>query len=174
MIDIGVHVLEMAHYSIGSPAPLTATGNCWTYYGNKPTETVIPWPNWDHKTYTVEDLAAGMIRLEGGTMLTIEASFVAHIEKDVWTFQVLGEKGGATWEPCSVFTDQGGYMVNLAPGFLPQGGWEMMWDRKMKHFADVVRDGVTNLAPGEHGMMVQKMLDGVYASAEKGKEVSLT
>lgn len=173
MIDIGVHVLEMAHFAIGSPAPLTATGNCWTFYGNRPSETLVPWPNWDHTTYNVEDFAAGMIRLDGGTMLAIEASFVAHIEKDVWTFQVMGEKGGATWDPCSIFTDHGGYMVNLAPGYLPQGGWDAIWDRKMKHFVDVVRSDVPNLAPGEHGLMVQRMLDGIYASAEQGREVSL-
>ena len=171
MIDIGVHVLEMAHYAVGSPEPRAASGNCWTYYGDRPTDTIVPWPNWDYKTYTVEDLAVGMIRLDGGTMMSIEASFVAHIEKDVWTFQVMGEKGGATWDPTAVFTDQGGYMVNLAPGFLPQGGWEPVWDRKMRHFVEVVRDGKPNQAPGEHGLMVQKMLDGVYASAEAGREV---
>lgn len=173
MIDIGVHVLEMAHFAIGSPRPITATGNCWTYYGNKPAETLVPWPDWDYKTYTVEDLAVGMIRLEGGTMLTIEASFVAHIEKDVWTFQVMGEKGGATWEPCVVFTDHNGYMQNMTPGYLPQGGWDVIWERKMKHFVEVIRDGKPNQAPGEHGMMVQKMLDGVYLSAERGREVEL-
>ena len=40
-----------------------------------------------------------MIRFDTGTMLTIEASFVAHIEKDVWNIQVMGEKGGATGTP---------------------------------------------------------------------------
>ena len=66
------------------------------------------WPGWDYKTYTVEDMAVGMIRFEGGTMLTIEASFVAHIEKDIWNFQVMGEKGGATWDPIHIFKDDGG------------------------------------------------------------------
>jgi predicted dehydrogenase len=171
MSIIGVHCIEMAHYAIGSPRPVSATGNVWTYYGNKPTETLVPWPNWDHKTYTVEDLAVGMIRFDGGTMLSIEASFVAHIEKDVWTFSVMGEKGGATWEPCAVFTDANGYMLNMSPGFLPPGGWEHIWDRKARHFVDVLRDGKPNLAPGEHGKLVQSMLDGVYASAEQGREV---
>ena len=29
-------------------------------------------------------------------------------------------------------------------------------------------------APGEHGLMVQKMLDGIYASAEKGRQVRIS
>lgn len=173
MIDIGVHVLEMAHYCIGSPKPVTASGNCWTYHGHLPSEVLSQWPNWDHKTYTVEDLAVGMIRMEGGTMLSIEASFVAHIEKDVWNFQILGEKGGANWETSQIFRDQGGYMFNMTPGFMPQAGWGQVWDLKMQHFVDVCRDGKPNQAPGEHGLMIQKMLDGVYASAEQNREVSI-
>ena len=80
MIDIGVHILETAHYIMGSPRPLTVTGNTWTYLGNRPSEIACAWPDWDHANYSVEDLAVGMIRFENGSMLTIEASFVAHIE----------------------------------------------------------------------------------------------
>ncbi len=171
MIDIGVHCLEMAHYAIGSPRPVSATGNCWTYHGNKKSDIASMWPNWDYKTYTVEDLAVGMIRFDSGTMLNIEASFVAHIEKDVWTFQLMGEKGGASWEPTLLFTDHNGYMVNMAPGWIGAGGWDVIWEQKIKHFVEVIREGKPNRAPGEHGLMVQKMLDGVYASAASGKEV---
>ena len=56
MIDIGVHLIESAHYCIGSPRPVSASGNCWTYIGDKPSEVVSCWPGWDWKTYTVEDL----------------------------------------------------------------------------------------------------------------------
>jgi predicted dehydrogenase len=173
MIDIGVHVMEMAHFAIGAPKPLTATGNVWTYYGNKPTDTLIPWPGWDHKTYTVEDLAVGMIRCDGGTMINIEASFVAHIENDVWSFQVMGEKGGATWDPTVVFTDQVGHMFNMTPGYISKGGWDVVWERKMKHFIAVCRGETKNLSTGEDGLAVQKMLDGVYASAAEKREVGI-
>jgi len=173
MIDIGVHVLEMAHYCIGSPKPVSASGNCWTYHGNLPSDVLSQWPNWDHSTYSVEDLAVGMIRMEGGTMLSIEASFVAHVEKDIWNFQILGEKGGANWETSQIFRDQGGYMFNMTPGYLPQTGWSQVWDLKMQHFIDVCRDGKPNQSPGEHGMMIQKMLDGVYSSSEQGREVAI-
>jgi predicted dehydrogenase len=173
MIDIGVHVMEMAHYAIGAPRPIAASGNAWTFQGNKASDIACVWPNWDWKTYCVEDLAVGMIRLEGGTMLSIEASFVTHIDKDVWTFQIMGEKGGATWDPTAIFKDEHGYMMNLSPGWLPKLGWDAIWDVKMKHFVDVCRDGAPNRAPGEHGLMIQKMLDGVYESARKGREVAI-
>jgi predicted dehydrogenase len=170
MIDIGVHVMEMAHYMMGSPRPVAATGNTWTYMGNKKTNVVSMWPGWDHKSYTVEDLAVGMIRFDNGAMLTIEASFVAHVEKDVWNVQIMGEKGGANWESGQIFKDHGGYMMNMVPGFLPKAE---IWDYKMRHFVEVCRDGRENESPGEHGLMVQKMLDGVYASSDAGREVNI-
>src|SRR5437763_4307736 len=66
MIDIGVHVIEMAHYVMGSPKPIAASGNTWTYMGNKPSQVASMWPNWDYKTYNVEDLAIGQIRFSNG------------------------------------------------------------------------------------------------------------
>lgn len=168
MIDIGVHVLETAHYIMGAPRPVSATGNTWTYFGNKESDIACQWPKWDHKNYTVEDLAVGMIRFDTGTMLTVETSFVSHIEKDIWNIQVFGEKGGAAWETSQIFADHGGYMMNMTPSFVPKID---VWEYKMKHFVEVCRDGRNNEAPGEHGLMVQKMLDGVYASAASGKEV---
>jgi predicted dehydrogenase len=173
MIDIGVHVMEMAHYAIGSPQPVAASGNTWTFHGNKASDVISVWPSWDWKTYDVEDLAVGMIRLEGGAMLCIEASFVTHVDQDVWTFQVMGEKGGATWDPTHIYKDEHGYMMNVSPGWLPKLGWDAIWDVKMKHFVNVCRDGAPNRAPGEHGLMIQKMLDGVYESAKRGKEVAI-
>jgi predicted dehydrogenase len=170
MIDIGVHILESAHYMIGSPRPVSATGNTFTYIGNKPSDVASMWPNWDYKSYTVEDFAAGMIRFDTGAMLTIEASFATHIEKDVWNVQVFGEKGGANWETGQIFTDHGGYMMNMTPGFVPK--WDH-FEYKMRHFVEVCRDGRKNECPMEHGLMVQKMLDGVYASAEQGREVPI-
>jgi predicted dehydrogenase len=170
MIDIGVHILDTAYSMIGFPKPISATGNTFTFLGNKKSKVKSQWANWDHKTYTVEDMAVGMVRLDSGAMLTVEASFVAHIPNDVFNIQILGEKGGAIWDPPQISKDQDGYMMNMTPGFV---GKSDNFEKKMQHFVEVCRDGRTNEAPGEHGLMVQKILDGVYASAEAGKEVTI-
>jgi predicted dehydrogenase len=168
MIDIGVHILETAHYMIGSPRPVSCSAGVWTYMGNKPSEVASVWPGWDYQTYNVEDLACGLIRFDNGTVLVIESSFIAHIEKDIFNVTLMGEKGGAVWDTSQIFTDHGGYQMNMTPGWI--GKWDV-FEYKMKHFVEVCRDGRKNESPGEHGLMVQKMLDGVYASAEKGREV---
>ena len=148
MIDIGVHALEMAHFMIGAPTPKTVTGNAWTYMGNQPSDVKSMWPGWDYKSYTVEDLATGMVRFDTGAMLSIEASFVAHIKEDVFNVNIIGTKGGANWELKEIYADQNGYMMNLTPGYLPK---EDYFFEKMKHFIEVCRDGRENESDGSAG-----------------------
>lgn len=171
MIDIGVHVIEMAHYLMGSPKPIAASGNVWTYMGNKPSKVVSQWPNWDYKTYTVEDLAIGQIRFANGAILQIEASFAAHIEKDVWNFTAIGDKGGCTWENGAIFTDQAGSMTNSLPAFLGDNSWDCLFTLKLRDWVNGCLNNAPLTAPGEAGLAVQKILDGVYRSAKAGKEV---
>ena len=174
MIDIGVHCIEMAHYVMGSPKPVAASGNTWTYLGDKPSKTVCPWPGWDHKTYTVEDLAIGQIRFENGAILQIEASFVAHIEKDVWNFSLMGTKGGGQWDPPMLFADKNDTMVNVAPNYVgADTSFEGLFNHKLRNWVDGCVKGTPLEAPAEAGLAVQKMLDGVYRSAAAGKEVAI-
>jgi predicted dehydrogenase len=174
MIDIGVHVIEMAHYLIGSPEPVAAAGNTWTYMGNKKSDVVSQWPNWDYKTYTVEDLAIGQIRFDNGSILQIEASFAAHIEKDVWNLTVVGDKGGCQWDPPTIFTDRAGSMVNESPAFVgSKTDFPFLFSLKLRNFVDGCLHGSPLKAPGEAGLAVQKILDGVYRAAAAGKEVAI-
>jgi predicted dehydrogenase len=174
MIDIGVHVIEMAHYLIGSPNPVAAAGNTWTYLGDKKSDVVSQWPNWDYKTYTVEDLAIGQIRFDNGAILHIEAMFAGHIEKDVWNFTVIGDKGGCTWDPPVIFTDRAGTMVNESPAFVgSKTDFSYLFSLKLRNFVDGCLKDAPLRAPGEAGLAVQKILDGVYRAAEAGKEVEI-
>jgi len=85
----------------------------------------------------------------------------------------MGEKGGGTWDPPTIARDDSGYMVNTAPGWLPSGRDNDVFGAKMRNFVEHVLYGAPTMAPAEHGLMVQRMLDGIYASAEKGREVKI-
>ena len=173
LIDIGVHVIETAHFAMGSPRPVAATGAIHTYLGDKPSTVVSQWPNWDHKTYTVEDLAVGHIRFDNGATLSVEASFAAHIEKNEWNFTLMGDKGGATWDPPELYTDANDHMVNTQPHWMPSGAAADPFRTKMRNFVEHVLYDKETMAPAAHGLMVQKMLDGLYASAAEGREVNI-
>jgi predicted dehydrogenase len=169
LIDIGVHIMEVTHYVMGSPRPVSASGQIFQYLGHQKGNVACMWPNWDHKTYTVEDLAVGQIRFENGAVMHVEASFAAHC-KDEFSFSIMGEKGGADFDPLAVHTDENGYMVDKTPAYLPT---QDHFARKLRLFTDTVLYKKPTEAPGEAGLMVQKMLDGIYASAAKGREVAI-
>ena len=174
MIDIGVHILECAYEFMGAPEPVFASGNTWTYLGDKPSKVRNAWPNWDWKTYTVEDLAIGQIRFKNGAILQIESSFAAHIEKnDVFNFTAMGTKGGCSWENAAIFTDEHDLMVNMTPTYLGGDDWVDMFARKLQNWVNAIRKGTPLGASGEAGLAVQKMLDGIYRSAAAGKEVAI-
>ncbi|MCD8141207.1 MAG: Gfo/Idh/MocA family oxidoreductase [Planctomycetaceae bacterium] len=169
LIDIGVHVMEMSHYIMGSPKPKTARGSIHTYIGNQPCGTYCDWGKWDHTTYTVEDLGVGFLTFENGAAMTVETSFAAHIEEDVWTVQVMGTKGGGTTSPAKVFFDKGEYMLTATPAYLET---VEPFRFKMRHFCDCIVNGTPCEAPAEDGYAVQQMLEGLYASAETDREIT--
>ena len=176
MIDIGVHMIEAAYEFMGCPKPIAASANCWTYMGNKEEATKVrcPWPGWDWKTYTVEDLAIGQIRFDNGAIMQIEASFAAHIKEEKHCFTAIGTKAGCEWpSPTMIYTDQNNTMVDIAPHFLGDDGWEAMFINKLQNWVNGCLKGTELDASGYDGLAVQKILDGVYRSAAAGKEVAI-
>lgn len=174
MIDIGVHMLEQCHYVMGHPRPVSAMGMTRTYMGDKPSSVVSMWPNWDHQTYNVEDIAVGHVRFENGAVMHIESSFVAHIKQGVMDFQLMGTRGGCTWHEPQIFTDQANHMVDIAPHWLPKTDNALLFQRKLRNFVEHVLYDKPTMAPAEHGLMVQQMIDTIYRSAHAGgKETSV-
>ncbi len=175
MIDIGVHMIEAAHYLMGEPTPVAASGNTWTYIGDKPSDVDSMWPNWDFKTYTVEDLAIGQIRFDNGAIMQIETSFCAHVKEDVHNFTFMGTKAGGSFIPAEIYTDFGGSMMNMTPGFLTQKNepWDVLFAAKIQNWVESATKGTPQRASGETGLAIQKILNGIYDSAAAGKEIDI-
>ncbi len=64
-------------------------------------------------------------------------------------------------------------MVSIRPDWLPGGPAGDIFASKLRNFVGHLLYDKPTMAPGEHGLMVQKMLDGIYTSAEKGREVAI-
>ncbi len=176
LIDIGVHVLEMTHYTMGSPQPISASADMFTYLGNKPSHKVQSmWSGWDYKSYNVEDLAVGRIRFANGAVLHIECAYAAHVpDGSLMNFQILGDKAGATWEPTVINTDESGHMVDKTPAWLGATDFISVFNSKIDAFVEHLLHDAPCIAPVTDALMVQAMLNGLYDSAAKGgKEVKI-
>ncbi|MCQ2396717.1 MAG: Gfo/Idh/MocA family oxidoreductase [Lentisphaeria bacterium] len=168
MIDIGVHQIESAHFAMGEPKPIAASGKTWTFLGNQPTSVACRWPNWDYKTYTVEDLCVGQVRFDNGSLMQIESSFCSHIEEDTAYWELMGTKGGFNSKTETLFHDMAGTMVNSKAGFLPNHAHPIDFISKLRDLTSAIIYGTPLHSSGEEGMAVQKIIDGLYRSADKG------
>lgn len=169
LIDIGVHVLDLALWLMGNPKAVSVTGSTYAMFGCK-GEGMGDWGTSESGgTCDVEDLAAGFVKLDTGATLMLEASWASHIEKDVIFTNLIGTKGGADVDPFRIYKDMHGSIVDITPGFPNVSGHEM----EIRHFVDCLLTGKQPISTGEHGLEVVRILNGIYKSAATGKEVRL-
>ena len=85
----------------------------------------------------------------------------------------MGTRGGGSWDPTAVYSDQANFMTNMSPIYLGRDDFDSMHEAKLRNFVDGCLYNKPLLAPGEAGLAVQKIIDGVYRSAAAGKEVKI-
>jgi predicted dehydrogenase len=157
-IDLGIVMLDMALWLMNYPE--VATVSATTYY---------------QFTKKVEDSAAVFIRLVDGTTLTIETSWTFHREGDFFYCNVFGKDGSAFINPLRVFKHVAGNLVNLTPAKSESqvALYKKSYENELRHFINACR-GVVNLtSTGEEAVKRMRVVEAIYQSAAKKKEVTL-
>jgi predicted dehydrogenase len=172
LIDIGVHILDLTLWLMDYPEPKSVSGTSYTKFGTR--EGVLGlMGQWDPKTYTVEDFAVGLVKFKNGATLVLESSFIANIERDEMRTHVMGTEGGAVLDPFNdantkIFREESGSLTDSQPVFLPRLGSHEL---EIRSFVKAIIEDTEVEVPGEQGLMVTRILDGIYASSEQGKEI---
>jgi predicted dehydrogenase len=169
LIDIGCHALDLTLHLMGHPKPILASGMSCTKFGTK-KGTFGSWGPWDYDNYTVEDFAAGFIRFDNGATLVLESSFCANIENDVFNTSLMGTEGGASLSPLKMYREENETLIDVSPVMLKNVGTH---EAEIYAYIDAIRNDKPSPVPGEQGLMVAKILDAIYLSSEKGKEVPI-
>ena len=162
MIDLGVHMLDLALWLMGNPKPVYVLGSTYAKFGPEMARE-------QGKVYDVEDLATAMVKLENGATVILEASWHSHVGRESIYTQLVGTKGGAEFDPLRIYTDINGQSADIQLQHPKQSGHEM----EMIHFVECIRENKTPIATGEHGLHVQYILDALYESARTGKGVEI-
>ncbi len=165
------HVLDLALWVAGSPRPLTVSAATRQLFPLKRAETA---PSRDAaERFDVEDAAGGFVRLEGGAWMTLEMAWCADLPEAVFGFELQGERGSLRFDPLRVMLEQDGRPVDVTPA-----GADVDWDasvaRGVRGVVEAVRDGAAPLVTPAQMLSVQRLLDGLYASAAAGREIALS
>ena len=171
LIDIGVHMLDATMHVLGFPKPTQVYGRTYQKFGKRSDVTGLM-GQWDHTQFTVEDFAAAQITFENGATLHLESSFVAEqAERDRMSFQIFGDKGGASFNPLQMYKEQLGVQLDITPQFLPQG--VQAHHAEIKSFVESVANDTPVFTPGEEALEITKIIDAIYKSSETGELVTL-
>ena len=178
LIDIGVHMLDLAWWLCGCPQPLTVSGSTFAEFGPRGLG-LGGWMNdqWKGRkpegTFDVEDLAMGLIRFEGGLTINLEVSWALHNRAQTTWCQVYGADGGAEWgNDVAVFSDKGDIPTINSPQDMKSGGGEE-WAGEMRHFVHSILNDTIPDPDANQGVTMMKMLGGIYESARLGREIEI-
>ncbi len=181
LIDLGVHVLDMALYMMANPRITSVTASTYDRIGSQGKGN---WPGTmgprtgGSNSYEVEDLATAFLRFENGGTLLLEAAWAAYTEMtDEFGVQLYGSNGGARIHSkdyadvgtLQLFGDVAGAAVDSTPRLQSRKGHAYITE----HFVDAILDGTPLSPDGEEGLDRVRIIEAIYRSAELGREIAL-
>ena len=178
LIDLGVHVLDLALWLLGYPKPVSVNGASFNKFVSRGQKTRPR--HMKPATNDVEDLGMGFIRFDNGAALMFESAWATHREpdQDGIFVRLFGSEAGANFftgaangETVSAFRYVNDEPTALTPK-LQQSGIPGH-SRAVSHFIDSVLNNKMPESPGEHGLIGLKIIDAIYESNRTGHEVSL-
>jgi len=174
LIDIGVHMLDLAFFLMNNPKPVSVYGSTYAEFGPK-KRGIGTWgkPNWNG-TFDVEDLATALIKMEDGSTLSLEVSWAVHMDTDSKHFiHLMGSEGGASIRgnegKLLTETFERAMEVNLTTPQNDEGGRV----RLSRHFVECIREGKEPTTSVMTGFTNNLILDAIYESSRTGHEVIL-
>lgn len=177
LIDLGVHVIDLVRYLAGCPKPVAAYG---VTYNNLGMNRASGGQSWVSSTkgsqfvYDVEDFASAFVRFDNGLTLLVEASFNLNLKNDTGNIELFGTKAGAKIDPqIEFFSDMNGMFVDIKPHGDTALSFNGLFNREIAHFVDCVRNGTPCRSQAEDGVVLMKILDAIYKSAQTGAEVKI-
>ncbi|WP_316860950.1 Gfo/Idh/MocA family oxidoreductase [uncultured Cohaesibacter sp.] len=193
LIDIGTHALDIALWTMDNYKPKLVMGSVFQKLKDNPEGNMFG--PWDPDTYEVEDSAFGLVKMENGATIFIEASWALNVMK--WReaqVTLCGTKAGAELVGDGVAgptspvdgsgkavycTTQMGELVDVTP-FDPGGGdGPADFDEDLFRVGDaeatawfdaIINDTAPAVLP-EQAFIVTQILEAIYKSSESGQAV---
>ena len=176
--DIGTYALDMVLQAVGHPKPLTVSGYTSDFFGKDPAY-YPQHPEYAEK-FSVDDFAAGFVRLEGDIVLDFRTSWAMHMDTMGDTL-LLGTEGGLRiastecWngdmsKPMVVYKTVAGKEISYE---VPLDPPNPLFYEKVRAFVDAVKTNGKPTVPSSEILYNQAIIDGLVRSAKLGREVEI-
>lgn len=121
----------------------------------------------------VEDTAMCIINFTDGTLLMIEVSWSLIFEKDFLYCNIFGKKGAALLNPLKIQKELHNELVDVAPKFPPKNLHKISYELQAQFFIDALKKDTEPPFRGEDGLVIARITDAFYESAQKQKLVRI-
>ncbi len=172
LIDLGVHFMDLAMFFMGYPDPVSVTGATYSKFADNKSLNSSGWGMTadDKGGIDVEDMAVGFVRLDNGATLDLEFSWASNIEKEENFYELRGTKGGAIYRhgELKIITEQLSTVVEIQPKLNFNSPIN-----EFEHFIECIKNDKEPLARPEEAVKLMKIIDGIYKSSSKKREIIL-
>ena len=186
LIDIGTHALDITLWMMNNYEPASVSGQVFYKLGRQedgPAGNVFG--PWDPKTFEVEDSAFGLVKMKNGATIYLEASWALNVLKSMEASTTLcGTKAGAEIHHGGSYpqdeliynTVEHNQLMEktISPAGVVdffEGGAAAEAVREQEQWLNAIINDTDPLVKPEQAFVVTQILEGIYKSAETGKEV---
>jgi predicted dehydrogenase len=174
LLDIGVHVLDLALYVADQFEPVSVSGQTCSEFGPRGLgEGGWGYSDRSETGFDVDDFATALIRFKSGATLSLDVSWALH-QGDGNRMNVLlhGTEAGAGCYPAELyrFGEPGEEYQVITDLDLPT---RFPHNSRFHNFINVLLGREEPCATPEQALCVQRILDAIYESSRTGKEVIL-
>lgn len=131
---------------------------------------------YSHKTKSVEDTCLATIKMEPDCVLMLEVSWSLLATQDYFYCNLFGTEGSALINPLRIHKQLHGNLINITPAASesPKIMYRKSYENQLRHFIGALRGLHPVISTGEEAMQRMKIVEAIYKSSRKGKEIVIS
>ena len=155
--DQGLPMVDLAMWLADYPAPVRV----WAHM-DRPRGTAV------------EESALVTLECESGVAFTFDISWAYVGYEERWWFETLSSRGSARLAPLRVIKELNAKPTDVSPGGAAarESSFNQSYRAELAHFLSVLREETPYEAPADQ-LLLHKVIEAAYRSADEGKEVRL-
>jgi len=173
-LDIGVHMLDLALYTMADFDAQSVTGSVYTKFGNRGLGEG-GWGSSDPEglAFDVDDCALAFVRMRSGATIQVEITWAAlQKEPDSYNVEIFGTEAGARVYPGEVYRFDHELGAHVAAGGMRLPLKYPHANRFVNFIRAILGEEALCVTP-EQALKVQRIIDAVYESSATRREVRL-
>ncbi|WML48353.1 Gfo/Idh/MocA family oxidoreductase [Neobacillus sp. PS3-34] len=171
LMDIGVHVLDLAWWLSGLPEIETVSAHLVHGIGRYDTIVDGRWESADKDEdfqFDVEDFASAFLRFKNGMVMQLEVSWAMNGQADEGIkIDLFGTKAGASLSPLCLYSEQQQTLIDTKMHIKANNPYQ----EEIHHFVYSIKNNQQTLVDINQGVSVMKMLEAAAKSSMFKKEI---